>query len=106
MTARARLSHKLRDGLYRAKKAGCPVTQVTIADAESSGLLSEDKCHYCGCKLEGIYALEHKIPLCRKGPHSIGNLTKSCTECNQDKHIQEEFDYMASLGFEEMRNCE
>jgi len=106
MTVRARLAHKLRDGLYRAKKAGCMVTVVTISDVEKSGLLTEDKCYYCGIKLDGRYTLEHKKPLVHGGFHTLDNLAKACQKCNQDKHIQEELDYISRLCLEEVGNCE
>lgn len=97
LTPRQRLSHKLRDGKYRAKLAGCYYELVTISQAVSSGLLAQDKCHYCNCLLVGIYTLDHKEPLKLGGPHTLDNLTKACPECNEDKRIQTELEYLARL---------
>jgi|SRR4249919_2693706 hypothetical protein len=98
-TPRERMSRKLRDGAYRARKRGCPVELVTIADAEASGLLAASECYLCHKPIGeyDMYALEHKVSLFHRGPHSITNLGKSCLPCNQDKHIQDELDYLASL---------
>src|SRR4249920_599470 len=97
-TPRERLSRKLRDGAYRARKYGCRVEQVTIADAEASGLLAADECYLCHKPLGTFdqYALEHKVSLFHRGAHELANLGKSCLPCNQDKHIQDELDYLAS----------
>ena len=78
---------------------GCRVDQVTIADAEASGLLDQKDCYYCHRPLADgeMYALEHKKSLFHKGPHTLANLTKSCVACNMAKHVQDELDYLASL---------
>jgi hypothetical protein len=97
-TPRERLSRKLRDGAYRARKLGCYVDNVTIADAEASGLLAQSDCYYCHQPLgDGIYCLEHKKSLFHKGPHTLANITKACVTCNMAKHIQDELDYLARL---------
>lgn len=95
LTPRERLSHKLRDGKYRARRMGCPYEDVSISDAEF--LLDIDTCYYCGCQLGEFYTLEHKEPLKLGGPHRLDNLCKACPECNQEKHIQTELDYLAKL---------
>jgi 5-methylcytosine-specific restriction endonuclease McrA len=99
LTPRQRLSHKLRDGKYRARKMGCPYEDVTIAQAEAAGLLAETRCCYCGCEIKPgeLYTLEHKEPLKLGGSHTLGNLAKACPECNEEKHIQTELEYMARL---------
>ena len=95
LTPRQRLAHKLRDGKYRAKQLGCPVEQVSIKDAEH--LLLVMTCYYCGCQLSGMYALEHKEPLKLGGAHKLSNLCLSCLDCNEEKHIQTELEYLARL---------
>ena len=99
LNPRQRLRKKLSDGKYRARMMGCPYELVTIAQAEASGLLAEDKCYYCRCELKPgeLYALEHKEPLKLGGAHRLDNLAKSCPACNEEKHIQTELDYLARL---------
>lgn len=98
LTPRQRLSHKLRDGKYRARKMGCPAYHVSIDDA--AYLLSVHNCYYCvrEIKTDEVWTLEHKEPLKLGGSHQLDNLCKSCTECNQSKHIQTELEYIARLG--------
>ena len=101
MNPRQRLSHKLRDGKYRAKKMGCPYEHVSIDAAVAAGLLAEDKCYYCKRELKltelVAYTLEHKEPLKLGGPHTLDNLAKACPECNQEKAIQTELEWLARL---------
>lgn len=100
LTPRELLCHKLRDGAYRARQAGCYAETVTIAQAVAAGLLAADKCYYCGRPIgdgPGDYTLEHKTPLAKKGPHTIGNICKACGPCNEDKHVQDELEYLASI---------
>ena len=108
-TERGRLSHKLRDGKYRARKMGCEYIPFTL-DQACELLLADTKCYYCGCEVsltrplafayvEGPngYTLEHKHPLKKRGPHSLDNLAKACSNCNQDKRISMELDYLAEI---------
>jgi 5-methylcytosine-specific restriction endonuclease McrA len=96
MTPRQRLCHKLRDGAYRARLAGCHVELVRIADALD--LLAETHCYYCGVLLDGIYSLEHKMPLAHKGSHELANICKSCVKCNEAKHTMTEDEFVAWLA--------
>src|ERR1700747_3711387 len=95
LNPRQRLSHKLRDGKYRAKKMGCPYEHVSIAAAEAAGLLAVKNCYYCERQLNlteivsvhdltAGYTLEHKEPLKLGGAHKIDNLAKACQQCNQE----------------------
>lgn len=97
MTPRARLSHKLRDGKYRARKMGCYYEHVSVEDA--SYLLAQTDCYYCHREIgpDEIWTLEHKTPLKIGGPHILENLAKACTECNESKAIQTELEYLARL---------
>lgn len=98
-TPRERLSRKLRDNKYRARLKGCPIEEFSLADAVAAGLLDADKCYLCSVPLGpfDMYCLEHKISLFHKGPHSLANIGKACMKCNEDKHIQDELDYLAGL---------
>jgi 5-methylcytosine-specific restriction endonuclease McrA len=95
LTPRERLSHKLRDGKYRARQQGCPAETIPVGMAMF--LLSQKDCYYCGCRLGDLWTLEHKISLYNGGAHTLDNLVRACPECNQDKHIQDELDYLARL---------
>ena len=97
LTPRERLSHKLRDGAYRARRRG--VRADTIPVGSALHLLAQKNCHYCGFPLVGLWTLEHKISLYHGGTHTLDNLVRACPDCNQSKHIQDELDYLASLDF-------
>lgn len=95
LTPRQRLSHKLRDGAYRARKRG--VSAETIPVGKALHLLDQKNCHYCDRVLGIWWTLEHKISLYHGGTHTLENLVRACPECNQAKHIQDELDYLAAL---------
>jgi 5-methylcytosine-specific restriction endonuclease McrA len=99
LTPRQRLTHKLKDGKYRARKMGAPYELVTIAKAVAAGLLEQTHCFYCKARLEGMYALEHKTPLERGGAHSLENITKACMGCNEIKHILTVEEFIRFLNF-------
>lgn len=99
LTPRQRLTHKLKDGKYRARKMGAPYVLVTIAQAVAAGLLAQATCHYCHVHLDGTYALEHKTPLERGGSHSLDNITKACMGCNEIKHILTAEEFIRFLRF-------
>lgn len=79
-----RLSHKLRDGKYRANKLGCPV-DPTLTVRTATVLLVQTKCAYCGDDVTEVYELDHMTSLANGGAHSLGNLTKACHDCNYTK---------------------
>lgn len=92
LTPRARLSHKLRDGAYRARQAGCYAETIPVAEA--TALLQDQDCYYCGAFLMGIYALEHKIPLAKGGSHTLDNICKACETCNGHKHTMTDWEFI------------
>lgn len=91
LSPRDRLAHKLRDGAYRARKMGNSVTVVSIRDV--AWWLEDLRCWYCGIRLVGIYALEHKQPLAKGGPHNLENIAPACMTCNEAKHILTEDEF-------------
>lgn len=95
LTPRARLSHKLRDGAYRARKMGCYAETIPVGTAQD--LLAEIFCYYCKSLLLGDYALEHKEPLARGGKHILSNLCKACAWCNEKKHTMTDTEFLALL---------
>lgn len=95
LTPRQRLCHKLRDGAYRARKLGNPVTVVRIREVE--GWLDDPRCYYCHVRLSSIYALEHKEPLAKGGAHCLDNICLACTTCNEAKHTLTEAEFVEWL---------
>lgn len=91
LTARERLSHKLRDGAYRARILGNSVTLVRVA--EVAWWLDDLRCYYCSERLVTIWALEHKTPLAKGGPHNLENICPACMSCNEAKHLLDETEF-------------
>lgn len=58
----------------------------TELDAENIRVAQDDKCIYCGLKLNGRGELDHKTPVSRGGNSWPSNLAWACTTCNRDKH--------------------
>lgn len=44
------------------------------------------RCWYCQCELNGVYHLEHRVPLSRGGLDELRNITLSCPACNLSKY--------------------
>lgn len=58
------------------------------------------QCYYCSCDLNGVYDVDHKLPLSRGGLHSIENLCLACPCCNRRKHTRTEEEFVAVLFIE------
>lgn len=43
------------------------------------------ECHYCGASLEGVYHVDHVIPLIRGGSDDRENVVLCCSQCNRSK---------------------
>ena len=75
---------------YNAKKRG-RTEKITTDDL--SLILEENKklhgflsCSYCSIDVEGMYEIDHDIPLSKEGSNEPTNLVVSCSECNNKKH--------------------
>ena len=58
------------------------------------------RCYWCKAKTrKGERAVDHIVPLARKGMHASENLCIACTSCNQKKssHLPEEFSGQGEL---------
>lgn len=65
----------------RARKKAATVVPFTLDELLSSW--ADDDlygCAFCGGPFEEI---EHVVPICRGGEHSIANLVPSCVDCNR-----------------------
>jgi 5-methylcytosine-specific restriction endonuclease McrA len=95
MTSRQLLSHKLRDGRYRARQFGCRIDPaLTLAALIEAGWLETGNCYYCRGVLGEAYELDHKTPLQRGGAHTLTNLCKACPLCNHRKNRKTEQEFM------------
>lgn len=92
LTPRARLSHKLRDGKYRARQAGNVVTDIPVSAV--AHWLTDLRCYYCQIRLLTMYALEHKTPIESGGSHTLDNIVPACMDCNTRKHTMTEDEFL------------
>jgi len=42
-------------------------------------------CTYCHIPCEDSFQIDHIVPLCKEGTHTLDNLTISCPKCNREK---------------------
>lgn len=105
LTPRQRLSHKLRDGKYRALMVFGQVETQTIHVKDALFLIEDMTCYYCGTDVSDYYELEHKTPFIRGGRHELSNLVKACGYCNEYKGSMTEDEYRKFLagGFSEIQ---
>ena len=95
---------RLKEAKSRAKKAG-----VEWKNISSTELLSHweqrditiDTCHYCKQTIdEGELEIDHGIPICRGGGHTLDNLFPSHRRCNiskRDKTVEEYLEHLKQV---------
>lgn len=72
------------DRRRRARKAGADGNH-TAEDIRVQHDAQRGRCWWCGCKLNGTYHVDHRIPLSRGGSNAPENLVISCPACNCSK---------------------
>ena len=82
-------NNKLKHTLYNEKRRGVKnktcdksVTEIAILKMLKN---QEEKCIYCKKNITDIFHIDHIIPLCRQGTHSIDNVQLLCPTCNYSK---------------------
>lgn len=46
----------------------------------------KDLCWWCGKKMNGVYHVDHRVPLIKGGSWGAGNIVISCPKCNLSKN--------------------
>jgi hypothetical protein len=84
----------------RFRKTNNGVFKVTDGDINRQLNRQNGECFWCNKKLEN-YHMDHVIPLCKGGRHSVGNIVISCPECNWSKSdkLSVEFKLIRELSF-------
>lgn len=70
----------------------------TLADVESLYDKQHGNCAACHSKLNGVYHVDHVIPLKRGGNNSRRNIQILCPPCNMEKSAKDPIDFMRSKG--------
>lgn len=55
-------------------------------------------CFYCGTDCEGLFHVDHFIPLARGGAHVLTNLRIACAPCNLRKNAKMPDEFMAEVA--------
>ena len=69
----------------RARQAGAPLNDLTVAQWREIKAVYGYKCVYCGRKMERL-TMDHITPLSRGGSHTANNIVPACQSCNARKH--------------------
>lgn len=79
----------------RARKNG---HKTSIQDIRALVNNAKDICYWCKNKLNGIYHIDHYVPLAKGGTNEISNLVVSCPKCNLEKNAKDPFIFAISKG--------
>lgn len=79
--ARAKAIKRHAGQLRRARVAAATIVPFTYDELLASW--AEDDLYGCACCGGPFEEIEHIVPICRGGEHSIANLVPSCIECNR-----------------------
>lgn len=94
-----RIRQRFIEAVRRARKRENGGT-FTRSDIEAMYTQQEGLCAYCHCALNGVYDIEHKVPLCRGGSSDPSNLALACEYCNSRKHTKTDVEFLAMLAAE------
>jgi CRISPR/Cas system Type II protein with McrA/HNH and RuvC-like nuclease domain len=77
---------KLREAHHKRlqlmREAQGSYSQEQIADLYK---FQKERCWYCFEPLNGIYDIDHYVPLSRGGSNDISNIVLACAPCNRSK---------------------
>lgn len=92
---------RLHLGTMRAKRAGMEWENISSTELLSYWELRDitiDTCHYCQQTIgEGDLEIDHGIPFCKGGSHTLDNLFPSHKRCNQGKGKRTVEEYLEHL---------
>lgn len=75
----------IRNRVYKNRKRSADGSY----DAQDIGLILKSQknlCWWCGCELEKVYHIDHRVPLSRGGSNNLDNLCATCPTCNLSKN--------------------
>lgn len=71
--------------------------KVLKADVRKKYEEQRGKCYWCEQPLNGVYEVDHIIPLSKGGPHHSGNVCCACFRCNRSKHAKMPWEFSDRL---------
>ena len=78
---------RARHARRRARKRSAGGT-YTAEDVQRQYESQHGRCWWCMAALNGIYHVDHLVPLSKGGHNSPSNLVVACPSCNQKKHAR------------------
>ena len=90
------LKVKVKSAKVRAKRnnaEGC----YTHEDIALQLKTQKGLCWWCECDLNGVYHIDHRIPLTRGGTHNPENIVISCPHCNLTKNNKMPWEWIGRL---------
>lgn len=69
---------------YRARLARAAGTH-TATDVQRKYEEQRGECYWCGAALDGVYHVDHVIPISKGGGNGPGNICCACPSCNLSK---------------------
>ena len=84
----------------RARELRAASDQWSWKDIEKIYARQAGLCYYCRIELNGVFDVEHKIPLCRGGSDRLENICCSCEPCNQRKSRKTDEEFSSVLASE------
>lgn len=83
----------------RAHNRRCAGGVFTLADIKFLYKSQRGKCICCKKNLNGVYHVDHRVPLVRGGNNDRKNLDLLCPTCNLKKNAKEPLAFMRANGF-------
>lgn len=59
----------------------------------------QTECFWCSCPLDGVYHIDHVVPVAKGGTNSLDNLVLACPTCNRNKSAKDPIEYANSIGW-------
>jgi 5-methylcytosine-specific restriction endonuclease McrA len=81
---------------YRARKRAAGPA-FTPDDVTAQHNRQKGKCFYCGKSLNGVYDIDHVMPLALGGSNGPENIVLACPHCNGSKHAKHPMDFAGIL---------
>ena len=100
---RAKIFSKTEKGIINARLVHLRrrerIKKVPLDKNDLKELISRYKnCYWCNDKLNGIYHIDHYIPVSKGGTNEINNLVLSCPTCNLRKNAKDPHKFALEMG--------
>ena len=81
----------------RAKRQNAKIGPICKSDIDGMKLRQKNRCAVCKVRMDKFH-IDHIMPLCLGGAHTVSNLQLLCPSCNLSKSGKHPIDFMQSKG--------